>query len=132
MKPNYYLTIDTAERRLIIGGLNNLQSRFIAAGQFTDVVDELLLKYILGKFKFEGKYLDYDLDGARQLLEKSYSNGLIKAGLYLCEFVYPKYSSSLNYGEKRLKMLNDISQNSNIKVSNYAKFLLQNCYSTTI
>lgn len=90
------------------------------------------IHYILGKFKFEGKYLDYDLDGARQLLEKSYSNGLIKAGLYLCEFVYPKYPSSLNYGEKRLKMLNDISQNSNIKVSNYAKFLLQNCSSTTI
>jgi len=49
MKPNYYLTIDTAERRLIIGGLNNLQSRFIAAGQFTDVVDELLLKFVNAK-----------------------------------------------------------------------------------
>ena len=48
MKPNYYLTIDTAERRLIIGGLNNLQSRFIAAGQFTDVV-ELLLKFVNAK-----------------------------------------------------------------------------------
>ena len=49
MKPNYYLTIDTAERRLIIGGLNNLQSRFIASGQFTDVVDELLLKFVNAK-----------------------------------------------------------------------------------
>ena len=39
MKPNYYLTIDTAERRLIIGGLNNLQSRFIAAGQFAALFD---------------------------------------------------------------------------------------------
>lgn len=87
--------------------------------------------YILGKFKFEGKYIDYDLDGARQLLEKSYSNGLIKAGLYLCEFVYPKYPSSLNYGEKRMKMLNAITKNSNINASNYAKYLLGNCGETT-
>ena len=29
--------------------MNNLQSRFIAAGQFTDVVDELLLKFVNAK-----------------------------------------------------------------------------------
>ncbi len=87
--------------------------------------------YILGRFKFEGKYADYDLDGSRQLLEKSYSNGLIKAGLYLCEFIYPKYPSSLNYGEKRLKLLNDITKDSNIDASNYAKYLLGKCGETT-
>lgn len=87
--------------------------------------------YILGRFKFEGKYIDYDLDGARQFLEKSYSNGFVKAGLYLCEFVYPKYPSSLNYGEKRLKMLSDITKNSNNNASNYAKYLLGKFGETT-
>lgn len=89
------------------------------------------IHYILGRFKFEGKYIDYDLDGSRQLLEKSYSNGLVKAGLYLCEFVYPKYPTSLNYGEKRMKMLNDITKNSSNNVSNYAKYLLGKCGETT-
>ena len=39
MKQNYYLALDTAERRLIIESLNNLRSRLIAAGRFTDAVD---------------------------------------------------------------------------------------------
>lgn len=51
MKQNYYLALDTAERRLIIESLNNLRSRLIAAGRFTDVVDELLLKFVNAKVK---------------------------------------------------------------------------------
>ena len=51
MKQNYYLALDTAERRLIIESLNNLRSRLIAVGRFTDAVDELLLKFINVKVK---------------------------------------------------------------------------------
>ena len=51
MKQNYYLALDTAERRLIIESLNNLQSSLIAAGRFTDAVDELLLKFVNAKVK---------------------------------------------------------------------------------
>lgn len=51
MKQNYYLALDTAERRLIIESLNNLRSRLIAAGRFTDAVDESLLKFVNAKVK---------------------------------------------------------------------------------
>ena len=51
MKQNYYLALDTAERRLIIESLNNLRSRLIAAELFTDAVDELLLKFVNAKVK---------------------------------------------------------------------------------
>lgn len=51
MKQNYYLALDTAERRLIIESLNNLRSRLIAAERFTDAVDELLLKFVNAKVK---------------------------------------------------------------------------------
>lgn len=51
MKQNYYLALDTAERRLIIESLNNLRSRLIAAELFTDAVDELLLKFVNAKAK---------------------------------------------------------------------------------
>lgn len=45
------LVFNTAERRLIIESLNNLRSRLIAAGRFTDAVDELLLKFVDAKVK---------------------------------------------------------------------------------
>ena len=46
MKQKYYLALDTAERRLIIESLNNLRSRLISAGRYTDVVDDLLIKFV--------------------------------------------------------------------------------------
>lgn len=51
MMQNYYLALDSAERRLIIESLNNLRSRLIAVGRFTDAVDELLLKFANAKVK---------------------------------------------------------------------------------
>ena len=51
MKPNYYLVLDTTERRLIIESLNNLRSRLIVAGRYTDTVDELLIKFVKAKVK---------------------------------------------------------------------------------
>lgn len=59
MKQNYYLALDTAERRLIIESLNNLRSRLIAAGRFTDVVDELLLKFVNAKSKNSRSFIRY-------------------------------------------------------------------------
>ena len=75
------------------------------------------IHHILGRFKFEGKFTNYDLDGARQLLEKSYSNGLIKAGLYLCEFVYPKYPSALGYFTYMAIYLSLLTKIFDIKIS---------------
>ena len=51
MKQNYYLVLDTGERRLIIESLNDLRSRLIAVGRYTDAVDELLIKFINAKIK---------------------------------------------------------------------------------
>ena len=51
LKRNYYLALDSAERRLIIESLNNLRSRLIAAGRYTDAVDELLIKFVNAKSK---------------------------------------------------------------------------------
>ena len=51
MKQGYYLALDTAERRLIIESLNNLRSKLIAAGRYTDAVDELLIKFANAKVK---------------------------------------------------------------------------------
>lgn len=51
MKQGYYLALDTAERRLIIESLNNLRSELIAAGRYTDAVDELLIKFVNAKVK---------------------------------------------------------------------------------
>ncbi len=51
MKQSYYLALDTAERRLIIESLNNLRSKLIAAGRYTDAVDELLIKFVNVKVK---------------------------------------------------------------------------------
>ena len=51
MKQKYHLAMDDAERRLLVGSLNDLRSRLIAAGRFTDAVDELLLKFVNAKVK---------------------------------------------------------------------------------
>ena len=46
MKQKYHLAIDDAERRLLIGSLNDLRSKLITEGRYTDAVDEVLLKTI--------------------------------------------------------------------------------------
>ncbi len=51
MRQNYYLALDSAERRLIIESLNNLRSRLIAVGRHTDVVDDLLIKFVSAKVR---------------------------------------------------------------------------------
>ena len=51
MKQKYHLVMDDAERRLLIGSLNDLRSRLIAEGRYADAVDEALLKIIGAKRK---------------------------------------------------------------------------------
>lgn len=42
MKQKYHLAMDDAERRLLIGSLNDLRSRLFTEGRYTDAVDEVL------------------------------------------------------------------------------------------
>lgn len=51
MKQKYYLAVDNTKRRLLIGSLNDLRSRLITEGRYTDAVDEVLLKIIGAKCK---------------------------------------------------------------------------------
>lgn len=51
MKQKYHLAMDDAERRLLIGSLNDLRSRLFTEGRYTDAVDEVLLKIIGAKRK---------------------------------------------------------------------------------
>lgn len=51
MKQKYHLAMDDAERRLLIGSLNDLRSRIFTEGRYTDAVDEVLLKIIGAKHK---------------------------------------------------------------------------------
>ena len=51
MKQKYHLAMDDAERRLLIGSLNDLRSRLFTEGRYTDAVDELLLKFVNAKIK---------------------------------------------------------------------------------
>lgn len=41
-----YLRLDCGERHLIIEALNRMRNCLIAAGRYTDTVDELLIKVI--------------------------------------------------------------------------------------
>ena len=50
----YYIAIDEHERRIIISSLNNLRNKLIAEGQYTDAVDDVLVKVVhalIRKFK---------------------------------------------------------------------------------
>lgn len=51
MKQKYYLALNAQEHRLMIESLNQLRNELIAAGKYTDAVDEVLLKIIDAKQK---------------------------------------------------------------------------------
>ncbi len=44
MKQKYYVELNRQEWRLIIEALNRLRNKLIAAGRYTDAVDEMLVK----------------------------------------------------------------------------------------
>ena len=44
MKQKYYIELNRQEWRLIIEGLNRVRNKLIAAGRYTEAVDEILIK----------------------------------------------------------------------------------------
>lgn len=55
-KKKYYLVIDDYEYSIIINSLNGLRNKLIAAGRYTDAVDELIVKFVkapIKKFKIK-------------------------------------------------------------------------------
>lgn len=50
----YYLALDSCERNVIIGSLNELRNKLISESKYTDAVDELIIKFAhapIRKFK---------------------------------------------------------------------------------
>ena len=44
MRQKYYVELNRQEWRLIIEGLNRFRNKLIAAGRYTEAVDEILIK----------------------------------------------------------------------------------------
>lgn len=51
MKTTFYLALDDGERSMIIRSLNDIRSRLISEGKYTDGVDDVLVKVIGAKKK---------------------------------------------------------------------------------
>lgn len=49
--PKYHLYLTQDERRMIVGSLIELRNHLISVGKFTDVIDELLVKFTNAKVK---------------------------------------------------------------------------------
>ena len=49
MKQKYYVELNRQEWRLIIEGLNRFRNKLIAAGRYTEAVDEILIKGVKAK-----------------------------------------------------------------------------------
>lgn len=49
--PKYHLYLTQDERRMIVGSLIELRNRLISEGRYTDVIDELLVKFTNAKVK---------------------------------------------------------------------------------
>ena len=49
MKQKYYVELNRQEWRLVIEALNRLRNKLIAAGRYTDAVDEMLIKVAKAK-----------------------------------------------------------------------------------
>lgn len=49
--PKYHLYLTQDERRMIVGSLIELRNRLVSEGRYTDVIDELLVKFTNAKVK---------------------------------------------------------------------------------
>ena len=47
----YHIYLNSEERRLLIGSLNDLRNKLIDEGKYTDLVDEVLIKAANAKIK---------------------------------------------------------------------------------
>ena len=55
----YYIALDGGERRIVIDSLNRMRNKLIAAGRYTDAVDDILLKVANAPIKkFKVKYTE--------------------------------------------------------------------------
>lgn len=46
MQKKYHIYLDDYERRVVVNCLNEMRTRLLSEGKYTDAVDELLLKII--------------------------------------------------------------------------------------
>ena len=51
-KPKYHLYLTPDERRTVISSLIDLRNDLISQGRYTDIIDELLIKFTKGKAKY--------------------------------------------------------------------------------
>ena len=49
--PKYHLYLTQDERRMIVGSLIELRNRLISEGKYTNIIDELLVKFTKAKVK---------------------------------------------------------------------------------
>ena len=49
--PKYHLYLTQDERRMIVGSLIEMRNRLISEGKYTDIIDELLVKFTKAKVK---------------------------------------------------------------------------------
>lgn len=57
----YYIALDGGERRIVIDSLNRMRNKLIAAGRYTDAVDDILLKVANAPIKkFKVKYTEVE------------------------------------------------------------------------
>ena len=57
----YYIALDGDERRIVIDSLNRMRNKLIAAGRYTDAVDDILLKVANARVKkFKVKYTEVE------------------------------------------------------------------------
>ena len=64
MKQKYYVELNRQEWRLIIEGLNRFRNKLIAAGRYTEAVDEILIKV--------GKAAEVNVVGMEALMMEKY------------------------------------------------------------
>ena len=56
-EPKYYIAFDGDERRIVVDSLNRMRNKLIAAGKYTDALDDILLKVANAPIrKFKVKY----------------------------------------------------------------------------
>ena len=49
--PKYHIYLTSDERRTVINSLSDLRNDLISQGRYTDIIDELLIKFTKAKIK---------------------------------------------------------------------------------
>nr|WP_294038684.1 hypothetical protein [uncultured Ruminococcus sp.] len=51
MRDKYHIYLTAEERRAVINSLNDLRNNLISRGKYTDVIDEMIIKFTKAKVK---------------------------------------------------------------------------------